>query len=274
MDDEVPITSALSKSMPKHFREPLSINWELWWMLLEDYGNPMSEVYGDPMSGATCLRETKPELIDHVLKYWAGVQKESINHVDDLVRAGVPLLGPKKLRHRIEEITGDVDWYDAQMRYAKREEMEEMDLDAYQEKVMGCVDKILDHVSQLNLPLTLVHGDMNPRNIIERDNEEFTLFDFEGTVISYPFVDALSFCFVTNGYQSAIAAELSVYFNEWGEYAEIDRLVEALKAMDGFESLFGIRFKYDSWKHAEECQGLFSMREMEQSVFSCMEDYV
>lgn len=94
-DDEVIITSALSIVMPKHFREPLSIQWKFRWMLLEDYGHLMTETYGDPMSDRTCLRDTNLELVEKILKYWAGVQKESINHIYYLVHAGVPELGPK-----------------------------------------------------------------------------------------------------------------------------------------------------------------------------------
>lgn len=160
------------------------------------------------------------------------------------------------------------------MSYAKRGKMEQLDSDAYQAKVMGYAEKILYQIVSLTLSLKLVHGDTNPRNIIKWDNEEFTFFYFEGTVISYPFIDAISFSFVTNGYRSVNAEELSVYVNEWGEYAESDRLGKALKAMNGFEFLMGICLGYDTWKHTEECQRFFAMREMEQSVIFSLVDFV
>lgn len=85
-------------------------------------------------------------------------------------------------------MTGDTNWYNAQMSYAKREKMEQFDLNAYQAKVMIYVENILDQIVLLNLPLALVYGDTNPGSIIKRENEYFTFFLLLGNG------DQLSFC--------------------------------------------------------------------------------
>lgn len=223
------------------------------------------------MSETGCSRETTPELVEKVLKYWAVVQKESINFVDDLLRSGVRAMGPKELKDHLKEITGDVDWYNAEMRDAKERNLEQFDMDLYQSKVMGYVEKLLDEIGHLNLPLTLVHGDMNPRNIIKRGNGEFTFFDWEGPLVSYPFLDALSFSCVTNDYEDVNAEDLAVYFDEWGEHADSKRLVNALKAKVAYEYLISTCYGYDTWKQTEECRRLFAMKEMEDSLLSRLE---
>ncbi len=101
--------------------------------------------------------------------------------------------GAKELKEKLEKIVRDPAWYEAQLQEIKVRKLDEIPEEEYKAKFLSYVNRVLEKVSEFNVPLALVHGDLNAVNMTRRHDGSLTFFDFEGTVIGFPFLDVISF---------------------------------------------------------------------------------
>ncbi len=83
--DEVHVACALGDIMPKYFRAPIAVEESRRWMVMEDFGRVMSS--------EECSMSKNLDTFREVVGDWASIQLESVQVVDDLVRAGVRMQG-------------------------------------------------------------------------------------------------------------------------------------------------------------------------------------
>ncbi|PXF42199.1 hypothetical protein BWQ96_08067 [Gracilariopsis chorda] len=149
------------------------------------------ENYGIPMKDEECSTGKHPKLVRKVLDEWGGMQEASIEVIDDLKKAGVPVVSGPEIKNRLVTIMSDPSWYDAQLKQLKRRVMKARE--EYTKLFIDYADDVWHKVSQFKVPLTLVHGDLNPANTVLRSDGGLTFFDFEANCIRYALVEGFIF---------------------------------------------------------------------------------
>ncbi|CAN8070454.1 unnamed protein product [Agarophyton chilense] len=256
--DEVVVACALSRIMPHHFRRPLAVDFGRRWMLMEDYGSAIDE---DEIakSGNFGLRR-------QILEEWAGVQEASVEVVDELEKAGVPLLDAEEIEGRLEAMVRDPHWYEAQLSEIRRKSLREYEEEQYKLKFLSYARSVLNDVSGFRVPLTLVHGDLQPVNVLRSGDDDFTFFDFEATSISFPLLDAIDFTFSCSGYQYVTHDELGFYLDRWKKYESVERLKMMFDLLREVYYLISTLKQYMCWKKSEESEKRLFFREMGSPV--------
>ncbi|CAN8068335.1 unnamed protein product [Agarophyton chilense] len=252
--DEISAALAVSTVMPRHFRKPVVVDRERLWMCMEDYGRLLAD------EGCTIM-ET-PELVEEILDEWGYIQEESVGVINELKLRGVPVLGANEIMSKLEEVVSDPQWYDSQLAQLNRHGMKEYGQEDYIVRFLRYAKEVLDKVSDFNLPLTLVHGDLNPVNVARDLNGHFTFFDFDATCISYPLLDAMNFLFVCNECNTATFDDLWFYTQRWSKYESEERLKDMFDMVTEVENLVSVCNAYESWLKAEESERLLMFTEM------------
>lgn len=259
--DEVEITNAIHFVMNDQFGDILYIDADRRFMLLRDYGNPMV--------GKDCYLSCNGDTARNVMRQWVDIQKKSVTLVEELCIAGVQKRGKLELQAELEAVASDIDWFEAELAALKRcEVIHEFTHTEYKARFLSTVTNDLQTVEKLNLPLCLVHGDLLPVNIVKRPDGRFTFFDFEGSVVSYPFLDALSFLFYCKELEDVLLFEdISFYLDLWGLTVSEKEANFILQAMKNVEMYIGILFRYTCWRNAEETARKFFYTEMGTPVY-------
>ena len=196
--DEPLLTSHLAALFPERVPRPLAINQQESWMVLPDLGYPIR--------GATT--QEKGEILD----LFARLQIQSIQHVEELLRAGCPDLRLDKLEdhvnllHNIDGATYGVN---------------ETQLERFR-ATLHRVKKLWEQLSSYEIPCTLANGDMHLGNVAFHEGRH-VFFDWGQGCVTHPFIDMGIF------FQEAeLEPEfLERYLSFWTSYESMDRLLEA-----------------------------------------------
>lgn len=118
---------------------------------------------------------------------------------------------------------------------------------------LSAVEDDLKTVEELNLPLCLVHGDLQAVNIVKRADGGCTFFDFEGAIVSYPLLDALDFLFICKQYEEVLFEDISFYFELWGVAVPKMDVSKSFAAMQRTGMFMG--FFFFEIRKLERCRG-------------------
>lgn len=253
MSNEVTVANALQKVMPRRFSKLLAYDVDKSWMLMTDYGVSLTR--------DQCSLKRNAEFGKIVLNQWKCIQQESVAVADTLCRAGVPKVDGEVLLQMLTEVVDDENWIEAQRIGLIDEGVHEFDGENYRRKVLSYAEAVVAEVNKLDMPLCLVHGDLNPVNIARtyRDTK-LSFFDFEGTMISYPFLDALTFGNACTNYDLEYA-DIRFYFEGWKNLG-CGKFKNSFGLMEKLSRLFYLYYGYDFWRNAEKAEEKFVEVEM------------
>ncbi|KAI0563703.1 Aminoglycoside phosphotransferase [Gracilaria domingensis] len=256
--DEVIVACALFRIMPNRFRKPLGVDLRRRWMLMEDYGTVIDETEISKSENTGLRRQ--------ILEEWACIQEASLDVIDELEKSGVPLLDAEQINQRLEDMVRDPNWYEAQVTEIRRKALREYEEEHYKLKFLSYARNVLNEVSAFRVPLTLVHGDLQPVNVLRKGMDEFTFFDFEATSISFPLLDAIDFTFSCSGYRDVTFDELGFYLERWKKYESVERLRRMFDLLREVYYLISTLKQYTCWKKSEESEKRLFFREMGSPV--------
>lgn len=255
---EVFVAAALSEVLGDYFAAPLATNDKLGYLLMKDYGKLLSQ--------DDCSLISNPETYRYIQRDWAEKQRMSIELVDELERRGVPVRGPQWLRNKISEMSSDPEWFAVQARVVRETGREEYEHEEYKRKYMEHVENVLEKVGELQLPLTLVHGDLHYLNVAKDKQGQLTIFDFEDSAIGFGFLDSINFATVCNmdergniynSYESVVP-----FIKACAPGLDVKRLQEYYPWLEALENLTMACKSYNRWVRSEECGRIFLKDEM------------
>ena len=139
-------------------RKPLHVNLEKEWMLMEDYGTTLSD------------RSTRGD-VEFMQILRGKLQLECIQHVQKLMKAGVPRVSADSSTERTEKMRKDPRLHRS---FVKFKEFAAVDDSGLQDlrKYGQVTCAFLQLISSTKVPLTLCHGNLADNNIIEPDANE------------------------------------------------------------------------------------------------------
>lgn len=194
---ELQITSAAVKLFPNCTPELISVNKELQSFITRAFDQ----------------REIQPANRIEMLRTLAEVQKRSVQHVDDLIGAGVPSLLLQDIEGTLKGWAED-DIFVAAIR-ARLPDFKEM---------IPTLLEIINELATYNLPMCLVHGDFACRNVgyrvLEDGKEHMLLHDWQFGALSHPF-------FEFHDFREDWSGEIDTYLEMWKEYEPLERAREA-----------------------------------------------
>jgi hypothetical protein len=148
---EARITATLSSLFPEYLPELVGFHeeWHAW--LMRDGGNPLSE-----------YDLHQPQIVSHVLRRLADLQKNSIGHIGQLLRSGCHDHRMSALRAQIPELTPYLE-----------EAMRAQDADTGPRittprirKVAALIEEATFRLEDIGIPDTLMHCDIGLQNIL------------------------------------------------------------------------------------------------------------
>jgi len=208
--DEPRLTCYLASVFPGLVPTPIRVNTERRWMLLPDLGYP--------------IREATEEMKIEALLAFGRLQRQAVEHVDELLHLGCPDRRLDKLDAGIEAIIH----LDEATAGLSEEELEGVRM------AMPQLKRMARDLAGYNLPDTLGHGDLHPGNVARRDGA-YVFFDWGQGRVTHPFLDAWNYI-VESEMQSIPEEE---YLALWAEYESKDRLREALVLAKPLNDLSG-----------------------------------
>lgn len=250
VSDEVKVTVALSKEMPDCFHRLQAIDAERNWILMRGYGSHLSTSAYTGRGNVALLRK--------VFTYWAAIQKNSIPLCAELIKLGIPVMDEIQITRMVAEMMDNSDWFSAQVDGMKEQKKIIPKQSEYKDQYLSYVQGLFHKLSKFKVPLSLVHGDLNPYNILENEQKGLTFIDFACTCISFPFLDAVQFAQVCD----IDSKELSFYLSFWTEYESPERLSELLETVDELDSVWSYLLIYRRNLNAEENERLRCREEM------------
>lgn len=256
---EVKVAQALSEFIPDAFPRPLASDEQRGFLLMNDYGNTMC--------AEECSVNTNQKRFQHVLLEWARIQKASLPFVSELKKAGVPTRDADYFRDKVQQITSDNFWFQSQLRVIRQENRREYSHGEYKRKYIEHASGVLAKIEELQWPLSVIHGDLNPVNVTMSKSGTFTFFDYEYTAVGYGFVDALDFGFSCN--RTETLHDIKLYFNEWTDFVGPSVSENHFQCMKEFNRLMAVCNTYDRWNRSEQCGILFNTKEMSNTFLVC-----
>ena len=139
--DEPLLTSHLASLFPERVPRPLAVNQKESWMVLPDLGYPVHDA----------TTQEKGEILD----LFARLQIQSIQHVEELLRAGCPDL-------RLDKLEGQVNLLhnvDGAIYGVNETQLERFRATLYR------VKELWEQLARYRIPCTLANGDMHLGNV-------------------------------------------------------------------------------------------------------------
>ncbi|KAI0562086.1 Protein kinase-like protein [Gracilaria domingensis] len=226
--DEVRATKVLSTVMPDMFPNLWSVNRERKWLLMEDHGQTIDRV-------DRCSIFKAPSLFRLILTELENVQRSSICKLSELQHHKLEKIDVYFVRNKVKQLLSDDDWMTLCLEERKKMEGEApVGLSSLKATFLDYADCVCGLISESGMPLTLVHGDLNPVSIIVSDSHELRLINLASACISYPFRDAYMFADLCN----ASEEDLEFYFELWKEYGSIEDMRETYNLTIAIKLLF------------------------------------
>ena len=165
---EPALTRLVVDMLPEHAPPVLAVDEDRGWLLMEDMSGADEEHEDSPPPGMGAAA-------GHIA---ATRQLRSLEHLDDIETAGVPVRGLTETMHGFDEVL------------ATSVELAELTPDelAAARAVRNDVHAVVEELAALGLPDTLVHGDLHPGNIAH-DGDSLVLYDWSDAAVSHPLLD-------------------------------------------------------------------------------------
>lgn len=201
---ELVISRVLHLRYPDRVPRVLAVDVDECWSLTPDYG------------GQLLQEQTNLAMWRAALRAYAEMQIDLVGNTPALIALGVP-------DRNVDQIAAQVD--SLMMTPPAGLSTDELERMARLGRPLRhlCYE-IMDHA----VPLTLVHGDLSPVNIVARDEGGFYFFDWSDCTISHPFFD-LPHCLTDLTYlfpQMNESREILIraYLEPWTRYEPMDHL--------------------------------------------------
>ncbi|HVQ96595.1 MAG TPA: aminoglycoside phosphotransferase family protein, partial [Mycobacteriales bacterium] len=205
------VMAALAELFPADIPAPLAVDPERRWMLLPDLGPEVG--WNAPI-----------EVLEQVLRAFAGLQIRSVGSLDRLLAAGCLDRTPQWLARQATEWPATVDL----SRWLSAGEAAELTAAA-----TGLASACAALAGQ-PLPSTLGHGDMHLGNVA-RSGGGYLFFDWSDACVLHPFLDMITI-FLDD--DPAIRERLrDVYLAEWASFAPRDQLLAAWQLAEPLAAL-------------------------------------
>jgi aminoglycoside phosphotransferase (APT) family kinase protein len=233
---EPALTRLVVDMLPEHAPPVIAVDEERGWLLMEEMAGA-DEEYEDappPGMGAAAGRIA------------ATLQLRSLEHLEQIEAAGVPVRGLAETMHGFDEVLATS---------VELAELTQAELDAAR-AVRDDVHSVVAELASLGLPDTLVHGDLHPGNIAH-DGNELVLYDWSDAAVSHPLLDLVH---VTERLPDDEAAEArSAYAEVWRTaYPDLD-LDRALVLAEQVNLLFQM-MSYEQIYRDQEDASYWEMR--------------
>ncbi|PXF45622.1 hypothetical protein BWQ96_04627 [Gracilariopsis chorda] len=152
-------TWALVEVMSETFRKPLTVDMERWFRLLRDYG------------------KTLPFGLD---------TENSVEHIQELVDRGVVKVDGKPLKTAVDGIVENPVWFKAHPEGMKRKQLER-----YSNEYRAYLERLFDNLAEYKVLLAVVHGDVEPVNVVLEGDEKCTFIDMFYTQVSFSLLNVV-----------------------------------------------------------------------------------
>ncbi|HEY3528823.1 MAG TPA: aminoglycoside phosphotransferase family protein [Nocardioides sp.] len=167
---EPALTRLVAEMLPEHAPTLVAGDDDRAWLLLEEM----------PGAAADDDDEDEPSagLGVAAARIAATLQLRSLDHLDEIEAAGVPVRGLSETLHGFDEILVS----SVELDELSREEL------ASARGMRDDVHAVVEELASLGLPETLVHGDLHPGNVAH-DGDSIVLYDWSDAAVSHPFLD-------------------------------------------------------------------------------------
>jgi hypothetical protein len=185
----------------------VAINEEQGWILMQD-------------AGALLEQQEAYQCWEQVLQQWAGLQQVTSQEVEELLARGVP---DRRIVHLPQHLAWLLDDGVAMTCFSSTEVRRI-------EQSIPLVEKLCHQLASYQIPATLTHGDLHPKNIACA-GDRLALLDWSDGCLSHPFFDAVRFCSSTLLQQQPVlqAALSTSYLACWSQFEPMERLQEAMR---------------------------------------------
>lgn len=242
MGNETAVTCALAHVLPAYFSIPVAVDMHSNCILMHDYGQTLD--------WSSCRIDTAPGMMENVLTEWAIIQKQSVPVAHKLLQYRVPIMDGQFLMQKAAQMMDDPVWFEEQRKNMTSQDQHiYTDFQQYKANYLAYIARVCQKANQYNVPMCLVHGDLNAVNVIKTDSG-CRFIDFALTSISYPFCDALSFASSCGARRD----QLGFYLNQWTEYESMSRLWELLLIVDDIDNIFSLLVFYEGYALAEQSE--------------------
>ena len=165
---EPALTRLVAGMLPQHAPPVIAADDARAWLLLEEMPGAEDERDDDSTSGLGVA----------AARIMATLQQRSLDHLEAIETAGVPVRGLTDTVHGFEEILVSSveldDLTDEELRAARA--------------TRDDVHAVVEELASLGLPETLVHGALHPGNVAH-DADSIVLYDWSDAAVSHPFLD-------------------------------------------------------------------------------------
>jgi aminoglycoside phosphotransferase (APT) family kinase protein len=231
---EPALTRLVAEMLPEHAPPMIAADEERAWLLMED------------MPGADEEHEdaAPPGLGRAAARIAATLQLRSLDHLDEIEAAGVPVRGLTDTVHAFDEVL---------VSSVELDELTGEELAAAR-ALRGDVHAVIEELASLGLPQTLVHGDLHPGNVAH-EGDSLMLYDWSDAALSHPLLDLvqLTRAMPEEERDAARAAYADVWRTAYPD-ADLDRgfelatLVNAIYQMVTFEQIYRAQEDASYWE--------------------------
>lgn len=215
---EALLTQTLSHRYPDCVPQILAANTEQGWLLMSDGGLRLRE-----------RLKTEDDIqrwID-LLPIYAQLQKQSVQHIDELLELGVPDRRLATLPTKFQELLINTEL----LGLNRPDGLSSDEYQCLQDSVHR-VAKLCEQLANFSVPETLHHGDLHDGNVFIRD-ERYWFFDWGDSSIAHPFFslhsiyDTLERRFELGNHSFWFKRLRACYLESWAEYETKERLEAA-----------------------------------------------
>jgi hypothetical protein len=169
---EAVLTQTLSHWYPDCIPQILAVNREQGWLLMSDGGMRLRE---------SLKTEDDIQCWADLLPIYIHLQKQSVQHLDELLELGVPDRRLAILPTQFQELLKNPELLGLNR-------PDGLSLDEYQRLQASVyrVAKLCEQLANLRVPQTLHHGDLHDGNVFIRDRH-YSLFDWGDSSIAHPY---------------------------------------------------------------------------------------
>lgn len=194
------VMSGLAQHYPRNVPEPLAVDADRRWMLLDDVG---------PAVGWSAPIEER----EAALQAFGRLQVDSAEHLDDLLAMGCIDRRPEWLAHETRELLAD----DSALVGLEEEEI--ANLRALEPRLL----ELIQRLAEGPVPSTVVHGDLHLDNVA-RPEGDFVFFDWTDACVAHAFLDLIDVAFEKD---SVVRDRLrDAYLTVWADYGSQEQLLE------------------------------------------------
>jgi hypothetical protein len=165
---EPALTRLVAGMLPEHAPPVVAVDEDRGWLLLEEMAGADEEYAEAPPTGLGAPAG----------RIMAMLQLRSLNHLGEIEALGVPVRGLVETLHGFDEVLAS----SIELDQLTPEEL------AGARGVRDDLHAVVDELAAMQLPDTLVHGDLHPGNVAH-DGSSLVLYDWSDAALSHPLLD-------------------------------------------------------------------------------------